>query len=125
MEKMLCFILAVAMIFAMGLSAMANGSIVQDMVDSYTLVGDINLDGNIDAADALDLLLFVVVKSPPPMGTDAYERYQCMRIIVDVNDDDITNAADALMILQYAVGKRTDFPRKDYSQLQTLVKPEE
>ena len=113
------------MVLTLGLPVLADNSVVQNMVDSYTLVGDINLDDNIDVVDALDLLLFVVVKSPPPMGTDAYERYQCMRIIVDVNDDDITNAADALMILQYAVGKRTDFPRTDYSQLQTLVKPEE
>ncbi len=52
------------------------------MVDSYTLVGDINLDGVIDAVDAL-------------------------------------------CILQYAVGKREDFPRTDYSEWQTLVKPGE
>lgn len=68
-----------------------------------TVMGDVNGDGAINAGDALDVLLYAVGRSDPPL-TQA----QCRAAMVST--DEVINAHDALLILQYAVGKIQRFP---------------
>ncbi len=63
--------------------------------------GDVNADGQINAADALAVLRMAVGKAETT--DDAF-------YWGDVNDDYKLNAADALLILKYAVGKLDHFP---------------
>lgn len=100
---------------------------------NHKIVGDTNVDGKVDAKDALEILRFSVAKiSYFPDSEDSIVKQQqrdyylaYMGIIHDVNNDGKVNAVDALNVLQYAVGKITEFPRVDLSALQTLVKPGE
>ncbi|MCI8510318.1 MAG: hypothetical protein HFJ06_17500, partial [Lachnospiraceae bacterium] len=57
--------------------------------------GDLNRSGNVDAADALQVLQHSVnlIELPPP---------EC--VLGDVNGDGCLDASDALLILQYSVG---------------------
>ena len=59
----------------------------------YTL-GDVNDDGTIDSADALDALLFFV-ESKTPTDTE--------RLAADVNKDGTVDSSDALQMLRYFV----------------------
>ena len=62
----------------------------------YTLVGDVNADGQINAKDALETLKISVGKRQSnPMEQTAS----------DVNKDGVSNAKDALEMLKYTVGK--------------------
>lgn len=65
----------------------------------YTL-GDVNEDGAIDSADALDALLFFVGSKTP---TDIE------RLAADVNKDKSVDSYDALQILRYFVGEIRSF----------------
>lgn len=60
---------------------------------SPLFMGDINDDGSISAADALDVLSAAVGQT----GI-------CMLCVCDVNDDGVVSASDAFIVLQYAVG---------------------
>ncbi len=62
----------------------------------YTLMGDLNADGKIDAKDALSVLKISVNKTVPTAQ---------QKTAGDVNWDVAINAKDALEILKYAVGK--------------------
>ncbi len=61
-------------------------------------LGDVNLDGAVNAIDALCILRYAVEKESLSLG--ALHAAQ-------TNDDDVVNAVDALNILKYAVGKES------------------
>lgn len=67
------------------------------------LIGDLNHDGKITAADALMTLQISVGKLQP-------DEEQAKA--ADVDGEDGVTATDALLILQYAVGKIEKFPVK-------------
>ncbi|MBR6549261.1 MAG: dockerin type I repeat-containing protein [Clostridia bacterium] len=70
--------------------------------DGYVFrAGDVDLDGTINAADALEVLKSVVGK---------VELNPMQQILADVNADSSVSASDALMILQRVVGKIDKFP---------------
>ena len=73
----------------------------QDLVKGN--LGDVNDDGNVDAADALTALQYSV---------NLISLNETQQMIGDVTNDDRVDAADALMILQNSVGLiwREDFP---------------
>ena len=63
--------------------------------------GDVNNDGEINAADALLALKAAVGKA---------ELTEAQSLSANVNGDARIDAADALLILQRAVGKISQFP---------------
>jgi uncharacterized protein YjdB len=65
------------------------------MVAAGASVGDVTIDGIIDAADALLILQYDV-------GLRSLSTEQ--KAVADVNKDGFINAADAILILRYAVG---------------------
>ena len=67
------------------------------------LIGDLNRDGKITAADALMTLQIAVGKLQP-------DEEQAKA--ADVDGEDGVTATDALLILQYVVGKIKKFPVK-------------
>ena len=70
--------------------------------DGYVFrAGDVDLDGTVSAADALEVLKSVVGK---------VELNPMQQILADVNADSSVSASNALMILQRAVGKIDKFP---------------
>ncbi len=84
----LCLVLLCTPVWAMGAER------TNPMTKGYK--GDVNIDGEIDAKDALFALRIAVIKKEFPLQEqDA----------ADVTDDHIVNAQDALEILKYAVGK--------------------
>ena len=72
------------------------------------IYGDPNGDGNVNSADALEVLKAVV-------GKIALNDFQ--KEAADVNDDGKIGADDALMILQYVVGKVKTFPAEENNPL--------
>lgn len=68
--------------------------------------GDLNNDGKVNSADALDVLKHSV-GSALLTGDNL--------ILGDVNADSKINSGDALLILQYAVGKISSFPAEEDS----------
>ncbi len=71
-----------------------------------TFYGDVNQDGQVNAADALAVLKFAVNKQD---FTPEEEK------LGEVSADKVINAQDALLILQYAVGKIEKFPIEDFA----------
>ena len=77
--------------------------------------GDVDLDGNINAADAFYVLKRPVIKKAPHRGTPAFYKFEAG----NVDGDNLFTANDALWILKKAVGKVDSFPVK------TVVLPPE
>ncbi len=93
-----------------GLPTVQGRCICEDHLNQTALLvpGDINRDGDINAADAL--LILQCATNP----LSVYNRYKragaCMaRYVADLDGDENINAVDALYVLQYAVGKRDRF----------------
>ena len=72
--------------------------------EPQALYGDINSDGNIDAADALKALQYSV---------NLVEMSETELAAADVDGNDSVNANDALLILQYSVDLIDRFPAED------------
>ena len=66
------------------------------MVLAIGLIGDLNLDGKVDSADALQVLRYDV-------GKTTFDSLQ--KIAGNINVDSRIDSADALQILRYDVGK--------------------
>ena len=67
-----------------------------DVVLAIGLIGDLNLDGKIDSADALQILRYDV-------GKTTFDSLQ--KIAGNINVDGKLDSADALQILRFDVGK--------------------
>jgi len=72
------------------------------------IYGDVNGDGDVNAADA-SLVLQHFVGSITPFTGNVF-------LAADVNNDGDVNAADASLILQYFVGSITKFPVEELPQ---------
>ncbi len=72
--------------------------------EPQALYGDINADGNIDAADALKALQHSV---------NLIQLSETELLAADVDGNDAVNASDALLILQYSVDLTDHFPVED------------
>lgn len=81
MKKIISLLIAVVFVMTSGIVAFATDK------------GDVNKDGKINSADALEILKYAV-------GT----RTSIDKSIADVNGDNKVNSADALKVLQIAVG---------------------
>ena len=82
----------------------ANGSWQSLLVASTNHYGDVDINGAVNAADALLALQVAVGKTTLTMQGAA---------ALDVSGNGDVTAEDALLILQYAVGKITKFPIED------------
>ena len=83
-----------------GGTAFAQSQVASFEYDKKYTLGDVNEDGAIDSADALDALLFFVGSKTP---TDIE------RLAADVNKDKSVDSYDALQILRYFVGEIRSF----------------
>ncbi len=124
MKRLLICLLAVLL----AASAVGPAALAETQPD--WLIGDPTMDGVVNAQDAMWVLhesslkkdsIFIYSYAFPRdnVDYDPYEFYYiagCL-LVSDVNGDNLTNAADALLILQYAVGKRTAFPRTALADL--------
>ncbi len=130
MKKTITIGMIVLLIFSLCLGVNAQTKPV------WSVVGDGNRDGKVDANDALMALYMGVVKMEGPyyvngFGVPANQLseqqlayyYDATHITLDVTDDGWVNAGDALMILQHAVGKRDSFPKTDLTAIETLTWP--
>lgn len=68
------------------------------------ILGDVNLDGKVNALDATQILRYSNNKSSILTGEDEYEA-DLAKFAADVNADDKINALDATQILRYANNK--------------------
>lgn len=89
------------------------GQAVSDAVDfdpwlgngaSHPIMGDVSLNGSVQAFDASKILKYVV----DPTGPDSLNIIQ--RSVADVSDNGGITAYDASLILQYTVGLISSFP---------------
>ena len=83
-----------------GGTAFAQSQVASFEYDKKYTLGDVDEDGAIDSADALDALLFFVGSKTP---TDIE------RLAADVNKDKSVDSYDALQILRYFVGEIRSF----------------
>ncbi len=95
MKRTILFLLIGCMLYASVFAASAEEA-VQPEPAVFPTYGDLDLDGQANASDALTVLKFIVGKTS---FTKIEEYY------ADVNGDEFTNAGDALDILKLTVGK--------------------
>ena len=86
MKKLLCLLVTLCLLWCAALPAAAR----------TVTPGDVNVDRQINAKDALLILRYAV-------GKAALSAEQ--KALADVNADGAVNAADALAVLRIAVGK--------------------
>ncbi len=95
MKRAILFLLVGCMLYASVFTTSAEETI-QPKPAVFPTYGDLDLDGQANATDALTVLKFVVGKTPLSKTEEYY---------ADVNGDESVNASDALDILKKTVGK--------------------
>lgn len=114
MKKVLSVLLILSLIFSLGLTetltlaeTKIEGINLTNVLsqDSAIMVGDVDLNGEIDAADALVALQYSVSK---------ITLNDTQKLAANVDAVGSVNSTDALLILQYSVNKIDSFPAGDF-----------
>ena len=76
------------------------------------MYGDVNMDTDINAGDAILVMQYAAGKT---------ELSDDQKTAADVSGTDGINAGDAILIMQYAAGKITNFPRRTIREIYLIT----
>lgn len=99
--KKLCSVMIIFIVI-MGIFQYHNIEVTAD--STYTNIGDVNNDGQINVADAIEILRYYAVKSA------GVEETSVNVYIYDVNKDKKINIEDAIIVLEYYAKKSAGLP---------------